>query len=66
LCKHPTRDVVLGETQEHVTDHNTKRWQFCRRCGAYRYFHAFQGKILSTRRVPWQLSDLMIEALKEK
>jgi hypothetical protein len=47
-------------------DQNTKRWQFCRRCGAYRYMHAFQGKVNNQgRKVPWSLPDLVVDAIKE-
>lgn len=66
LCKHPARDVVLAETQDHVTDHHTRRWQFCQRCGAYRWTGAFMGKATyPAGRIAWKLPDLVAQALKE-
>lgn len=59
LCKHPPLYVALFE--EH-----TKLWQFCLRCGAYRRRNAFQDRVTDPeRRVPWNLPDLLSEALKE-
>ena len=66
LCKHTVRDVVLADEQEHVTDQSTRHWQFCMRCGAYRWLHKFRGRILNPKqRIPWRLPALTHEAIGE-
>ena len=66
LCKHPAHYVIIAETQDHVTDQHTKSWQFCLRCGAHRWQARFRGKYLyPMKRVPWQQSEFMVEALRE-